>query len=46
VVLDLEGGWNASRYWRFYLIGGARLWGEGVPGTYDSKIELVAGRAF
>ncbi len=44
--LDLEGGWNASRYWRFSLIVGTRLWGEGVPGTYDSKIELVAGRAF
>ena len=45
-VLDLEGGWNANRFWRFSLIGGTRLWGEGVPGTYDSKIELVAGRAF
>lgn len=45
-VLELEGGWNASRDWRFSLMGGARLWGEGVPGTYDHRVELVAGRAF
>lgn len=45
-VLELEGGWSASRDWRFSLMGGARLWGEGVPGTYHRRLELVAGRAF
>lgn len=45
-VLELEGGWSASRDWRFSLMGGARLWGEGVPGIYGRRLELVAGRAF
>ena len=45
-VMELEGGWNASRDWRFSLMGGVRLWGEGVPGTYNRRVELVAGRAF
>jgi len=45
-VLELEGGWNATRDWRFSLMGGARLWGEGVPGIYNRRVELVAGREF
>jgi hypothetical protein len=45
-VLELEGGWNASRDWRFSIMGGVGLWGEGVPGYYSRRLELVAGRAF
>jgi hypothetical protein len=45
-VLELEGGWNASRDWRFSLKGGAGLWGDGTPGYYNHRVELVAGRAF
>lgn len=45
-VLELEGGWSANRDWRFSSMGGARLWGDGVPGIYGRRIELVAGRAF
>jgi len=45
-VLELEGGWNASRDWRLSLMGGTSLWGEGVPGIYSRRLELVAGRAF
>ena len=45
-VLELEAGWNPSRDWRFSIMGGARLWGEGVSGIYNRRLELVAGRAF
>lgn len=45
-VMELEGGWNASRKWRFSLKGGARLWGDGAPGIYHRRVELVAGYAF
>lgn len=45
-VLDLEGGWNASREWRFSLKAGGKLWGDGVPGVYGRQVELVAGRAY
>jgi hypothetical protein len=45
-VLELEGGWNASRQWRLSMKGGARLWDEGVPGIYGRRVELVAGRSF
>ncbi len=45
-VVELEAGWNSSPEWRFSLMGGALLWGEGVPGTYRRRLELVAGRAF
>jgi len=45
-VLEAELGWNATRDWRFYIMGGARLWGEGVPGIYNRRLELMAGREF
>jgi hypothetical protein len=45
-VLELEGGWNASREWRFSIMGGVGLWGVGVPGIYTRRLELVGGRAF
>lgn len=44
--LELEAGWHGSQQWRFSLKGGTRVWGEGVPGVYGSKIELIAGRDF
>jgi hypothetical protein len=45
-VLELEGGWSASPDWRFSMMGGGLLWGEGVPGTYHRRLELVAGHVF
>lgn len=45
-VLELEGGWNASREWVLSLKGGAGLWGDGTPGFYSRRVELIAGRAF
>jgi hypothetical protein len=45
-VLELEGGWNHSREWLFALMAGGRLWGEGVPGTYATRVELKAIRRF
>jgi hypothetical protein len=45
-VLELEGGWSASRDWRFSIMGGGRLWGEGVSGIYRRRLELVAGYEF
>lgn len=45
-VLELEGAWSASREWRFSLKGGAGLWGEGTPGFYHRRVELIAGRTF
>jgi hypothetical protein len=41
-VLDLEGGWAFDRNWTLALMGGGRLWGEGVPGTYAKRVELKA----
>jgi hypothetical protein len=46
-VLELEGGWNASRAWRFSVMAGGRLWGEtDVAGTYGTRLEITASRAF
>jgi hypothetical protein len=45
-MMDLEGAWNASRDWRLSITGGARLWGDHIPGISNRKIELVAGYAF
>ena len=45
-VLELEGGWNPSRDWRFSLMGGACLWDDGISGTCKRRVELVAGRPF
>jgi hypothetical protein len=45
-VLELEGAWSASPEWRFSLKGGAGLWGEGTPGFYHRRVEVVAGRTF
>lgn len=41
-VLELEGGWVASRDWTLALMGGLRVWGAGVPSTYSKRVELKA----
>jgi hypothetical protein len=43
-VLEFEGGWTPTSGWRFSVMGGARLWGEGVPGIYNRRLELMIGR--
>ena len=45
-VLELEGGLDAGRGWRFSLMGGTHTWGQGVPGIYRRRAELVVGRSF
>jgi len=39
-VAELEGGWNINRHWAAWLMGGGRLWGEGVPSTYDRRVGI------
>lgn len=39
-VLELEGGWAVDRRWTLALMAGGLLWGEGVPGTYQTRVEL------
>jgi len=39
-VLELEGGWAFDPRWTIALLGGGRLWGEGVPSTYSKRVEL------
>lgn len=41
-VLELEGGWTLDRQWTLALLLGGRLWGEGVPSTYATRVELKA----
>ena len=41
-VLELEGGWVANPRWTFALMAGGLLWGEGVPSTYNTRVELKA----
>jgi hypothetical protein len=41
-VLELEGGWVVDARWTLALLAGGRLWGEGVPSTYDTRVELKA----
>lgn len=43
-VLEIEGGWALDRRWVLALMGGGRLWGEGVPGTYATRVELKLNR--
>ena len=45
-VLELEGGWWASREWTIALLAGGLLWGKGVAGTYDVRGELKFIRRF
>jgi hypothetical protein len=39
-VAELEVGWIVNRDWRTWLMLGTSLWGEGVPSTYDKRVEL------
>jgi hypothetical protein len=39
-VAELEGGWNINRHWALSLMWGARLWGEGVPSTYNTRVSI------
>lgn len=39
-VGELEIGWIIDRRWSTWLMFGTRLWGEGVPSTYDKRVEL------
>ncbi len=39
-VLELEIGWIINRHWSTWLMLGTRLWGEGIPSTYDKRVEL------
>jgi hypothetical protein len=39
-VAELELGWIVNRRWSTWLMLGTHLWGEGVPGTYDKRVEL------
>jgi hypothetical protein len=39
-VAELEGGWIINRQWRVWLLLGSRLWGEGVPSTYDKRVGI------
>lgn len=39
-VLELEAGWIINRRWSTWLMLGTRMWGEGVPSTYDQRVEL------
>ena len=41
-VLELEGGWVVGPRWTLALMAGGLLWGEGVPSTYSTLVELKA----
>jgi hypothetical protein len=45
-VLELEIGWIINRSWSTWLMLGTRLWGEGLPNTYDQRVELGAAFLF
>jgi hypothetical protein len=45
-VAELEGGVSFRHGWRALLMLGWRLWGEDVPGTYGTRVELTVGRTF
>ena len=45
-VAELEGGVNTENGWRILLMLGGRLWGEGVPSTYGTRVELTVGKSF
>ena len=39
-TLDLEGGWWIGPRWTIALLAGGLLWGKGVSGTYESRVEF------
>jgi hypothetical protein len=45
-VAELEGAVSLRHAWRVQLMLGGRLWGEGVPSTYGTRVELTVGKNF
>ena len=45
-VGELELGWRINPDWSVWLLGGGLLWGEGVKGTYGSKVMIGVDRWF
>lgn len=45
-VAELEGGWSIGGDWTLALMGGALLWGDGVPGTYGKRGEIKVSYRF
>jgi hypothetical protein len=46
-VGELEGGLIVARHWRTWLMFGRRLWGpEGIPSTYNNRVEIGVARTF
>lgn len=46
-VGEIEGGILFARYWRTWLMLGHRLWGpDGIPGTYENRVEIGVARRF
>jgi len=45
-VAELEGAVSLRHDWRVQLMLGGRLWGEGVPSTYGTRVELTVGKNF
>lgn len=45
-VGELEYGQRFDAHWSVWLLAGARLWGEGVKGTYGSKVMIGVDRWF
>lgn len=39
-VAELEVGWNINRHWDAWIMGGTRMWGEGVPSTYGERLSI------
>src|SRR6185437_5369297 len=40
-VAELEGAVTLQHNWKLQLMLGGRLWGEGVPSTYGTRVELT-----
>jgi len=46
-VGEIEGGILFARRWRTWLMFGHRLWGpDGIPGTYENRVEIGVARTF
>jgi hypothetical protein len=45
-VAELEGGRLFGKVWSLWLMLGTRLWGEGVPSTYGTRITIGVARMF
>lgn len=45
-VAELEIGWIISHHFSVWVMGGRKLWGEGIPGTYDHRLSLSTAYQF